>query len=173
MKWDIRWNPSRPIREEEKTMIVLEDPGGWVEWTGDSYSHWRLKASADNDYLNDYTAQLDKRFSGVPSINLQDKALLESMGHIVDRAIEHLGTSDAMIIRTRRRLINAAVALRDHGTIPPGVDDPRVYRRRTATAILDDGSDWQQGAGPYLEAFNGTPVLSAEAQQASMRVKRS
>ena len=48
------------------------------------------------------------------------------MGHIVDRTNEHLGTSDAMIIRTRRRLINAAIALRDHGTVPPGVDDPQV-----------------------------------------------
>jgi phthalate 4,5-dioxygenase len=173
MKWDIRWNPSRPIREEEKKSLILDDPGGWVEWTSDAYSHWRLKASADNDYLNEYDAQLDKRFSGVPSINLQDKALLESMGHIVDRTIEHLGTSDAMIIRTRRRLINAAIALRDHGTVPPGVDDPEVYRRRTATAILDDGVDWQVGAGPYLKAFTNEPVLSAEAQQASLRVKQS
>jgi len=172
MKWDIRWNPSRPIREEEKKSLVLDDPGGWVEWTGDPYSHWRLKASADNDYLNEYDSQLDKRFSGVPSINLQDKAVLESMGHIVDRTNEHLGTSDAMIIRTRRRLINAAIALRDHGTVPPGVDDPQVYRRRTATAILDEGVDWQVGAGPYLEAFTDIPVLSAEAQQASLRVRQ-
>lgn len=172
MKWDIRWNPSRPIREEEKKSLILEDPGGWVEWTGDAYSHWRLKASPANDYLNEYEAQLDKRFSGIPSINLQDKALLESMGHIVDRTNEHLGTSDAMIIRTRRRLINAAIALRDHGTVPPGVDDPQVYRRRTATAILDDGVDWQVGAGPYLEAFTDIPVLSAEAQQASLRVQQ-
>ncbi len=173
MKWDIRWNPSRPIREEEKKSLILEDPGGWVDWTADAKTHWQLKANADNEYLNEYDAQLDKRFSGIPSINLQDKAVLESMGHIVDRTIEHLGTSDAMIIRTRRRLINAAIALRDHGTVPPGVDDPQVYRRRTATAILDEGVDWQVGAGPYLEAFTDTPVLSAEAQQASLRVKQS
>jgi phthalate 4,5-dioxygenase len=173
MKWDIRWNPSRPIREEEKKSLVLEDPGGWVDWTADAKTHWQLKANAENEYLNEYDAQLDKRFSGIPSINLQDKAVLESMGHIVDRTIEHVGTSDAMIIRTRRRLINAAIALRDHGTVPPGIDDPQVYRRRTATAILDDGVDWQVGAGPYLEAFTNIPVLSPEAQQASLRVQQS
>ena len=140
-----------------------------MEGTGDAYSHWRVNASAANDYLNDDNAQLDKRFSGVPSVNLQDKAILESMGHVVDRQVEHLGTSDAMIIRVRRRLIDAAVALRDHGTVPPGVDDPQVYRRRTATVILDENDDWQKEAGPYLEAFNELPVLSAEAQQASFR----
>ena len=45
----------------------------------------------------------------------------------LDRRIEHLGTADAMIIRVRRRLLEAARALRDHGTVPPGVDDPNVY----------------------------------------------
>jgi len=172
MKWDIRWNPSRPIKEEEKPLLIMADPGGFVPWTADPYSHWRLAASAENDYLNDYGSQLDKRFFGVPSVNLQDKAVLESMGHVVDRTIEHLGTSDAMIIRTRRRLINAAIALRDRGIVPPGVDAPQVYRRRTATAILDSSEDWQVGAGPYLEAFTDVGVLSAEAQQASMRVRQ-
>jgi phenylpropionate dioxygenase-like ring-hydroxylating dioxygenase large terminal subunit len=172
MKWDIRWNPYRPITDEERTYIVGGDPGGFVEWTHDPYTHWRLKAERENDYLNDYDAQLNKRFSGIPSVNLQDKALLESMGHVVDRRREHLGTSDAMIISVRKRLIQAAKALRDHGTVPPGVDDPEVYRRRTATGILDDGEDWQTQIGPYLEAFTDHPVLSAEAQQASMRAGR-
>ena len=169
MKWDVRWNPNRPITDAEREFLILPDPGGFVEWTGDAYSHWRLNASLENDYLNDYSAQLDKRFSGIPSVNLQDKAILESMGHVVDRQREHLGTSDAMIIRVRRRLIDAAIALRDHGTVPPGVDDPQKYRRRTATVILDEEDDWQKEAGPYLEAFSELPVLSAEAEQASSR----
>ncbi|MDA1035457.1 MAG: Rieske 2Fe-2S domain-containing protein, partial [Chloroflexi bacterium] len=172
MKWDIRWNPSRPITDEERTFLVGPDPGGFVEWTHDPYTHWRLKADRENDYLNDYDAQLERRFSGIPSVNLQDKAVLESMGHVVDRRNEHLGTSDAMIIGVRKRLIQAAKDLRDHGTVPPGVDDPDVYRRRTATGILNSGDDWQAEIGPYLEAFSDHPVLSAEAQQASMRVGR-
>jgi len=168
-KWDVRWNPVRPLTDEERTFLLMPDPGGWVEWTADPYSHWRLNASHENDYLNDHQAQIDKRYSGIPSINLQDKAILESMGHIVDRTEEHLGTADAMIIRTRRLLINAAKALRDHGTIPPGVDDPQAYSVRTATTILDEGLDWQEAAGPDLQAGTDRPVLSAEAQQASAR----
>ena len=44
--------------------------------------------------------------------------MTESMGAIIDRTQEHLGTSDAMVIRTRRRVINAARALRDSAAVP-------------------------------------------------------
>ncbi len=37
------------------------------------------------------------------------------MGTIYNRSAEHLGTTDALIIRTRRCMINAAKALRDQG----------------------------------------------------------
>ena len=37
----------------------------------------------------------------------------ETMGEIYDRTQEHLGTSDNMVIRTRRRLINSAKAYRE------------------------------------------------------------
>ncbi len=55
---------------------------------------------------------------------------------IVNRTHEHLGTTDLIIIQVRRRLIDAAKTLRDHGTTPPGVDDPEVYGVRTATVIV-------------------------------------
>jgi len=102
--------------------------------------------------------------------NLQDKAVLESMGPIVDRTHEHLGTTDLMIIQVRRRLIDAARALRDHGVAPPGVDDPDVYRVRTATAIVPKGQNWRDAAVDYLKAFTDLPVLSAEAQLTAGRV---
>ena len=44
-----------------------------------------------------------------------------------------------MIIQVRRRLIEGAKALRDLGIAPPGVDDPDVYRVRTATVIVPRG----------------------------------
>jgi hypothetical protein len=50
-------------------------------------------------------------YTGIDGIHLQDQAITESMGAIVDRSQEHLGSSDAMIIRTRRRLIRAAIDL--------------------------------------------------------------
>ena len=152
-------------------MLFPPDPGGFIEPDSSPYTHWRLKAGRENDYLNDYDAQVNDRYSGVPSINLQDKAILESMGHVVDRTIEHLGTSDTMIIRVRQRLIEAAKALRDHGTVPPGVDEPDVYGTRTATAIIDTGLPWLEEVKPFLEAFTDLPVLSAEAQTLYTRMK--
>ena len=41
--------------------------------------------------------------------------MTESMGPVLDRTVEHLGTSDAMIIRNRNRLISATLAFREKG----------------------------------------------------------
>jgi hypothetical protein len=170
MKWDVRWNPTRPLTEKEHKAFTAEDPGGYVPQTSDPLSHWPLTADLSNDYLTDREAQRTKRFSGVPSVNLQDKAVLESMGSLVDRTKEHLGTADAMMIQVRRRLINAAKALRDHGTTPPGIDDPQIYRVRSATVVLPHGQNWMEAGQPYFEAFTELPILSAEAQVAAGRI---
>src|SRR5437870_304340 len=113
MKWDVRWNPIRPMTAEERARFLGQDPGGYVPQRSDPLYQWRLKGDLTNDYLMDHDAQRARRFSGIPSVNLQDKAVLESMGPIVDRTHEHLGTTDTMIIQVRRRLIEAARALRD------------------------------------------------------------
>ena len=67
-----------------------------------------------NDWGMDRAAQRSKAiYSGIDGIHLQDQAITESMGPIVDHACEHLAPSDQMITRTRRRLLMAARALRD------------------------------------------------------------
>ena len=68
-----------------------------TDWLG----RWRLAANASNDYLIDREVQRTQSYTGIDGIHLQDQAITESMGAIADRAQEHLGTSDAMIIRTR------------------------------------------------------------------------
>jgi hypothetical protein len=66
------------------------------------------------------------------------------MGAIVDHESEHLAPSDVMITRTRRRLLMAARALRDHGTVPPGVADPRVYLGIRSGEWMMRGDDWRR-----------------------------
>jgi len=79
-------------------------------------------------------------YSGIAGgADIQDCAVQESMGGVYDRTQEHLGTTDSMIIVARRVLINAAKALRDHGTIPPGVENPSLYRLRSGGALLPKG----------------------------------
>jgi hypothetical protein len=75
------------------------------------------------------------------------------MGPITDRTREHLGTSDSMVIRTRRRLINAAHELRERGIEPPGVHNPEVYRYRSGGVILPRSVDWLQATRHLREAF--------------------
>ena len=90
---------------------------------------WRLANNASNDHGIDREAQRTQSFTGIDGIHLQDQAITESMGPIIDRSIEHLGSSDAMVIRTRRCLMRAAQALRDTGaprlasTIPSYTDN--------------------------------------------------
>jgi phthalate 4,5-dioxygenase len=95
---------------------------------------------------------------------MQDQAITESMGPIVDHSFEHLAPSDQMITRTRRRLLMAARALRDHGTVPPGVDDPGLYMRiRSGERVLKE-TDWQAAyADGIREALR--PVSWREAAE--------
>jgi phthalate 4,5-dioxygenase oxygenase subunit len=113
------------------------DTSGWL-------GRFRLAQTRDNDYLIDREAQRSgQSFTGIPGIHQQDQAITESMGVIYDRSHEHLGTSDAMVIRTRRRMLNAAKALRDQGVAPPAVDEPHLYRVRSGGILLPRELDWQ------------------------------
>jgi len=88
---------------------------------------------------------------------MEDQAITESMGPIYDRSQEHLGTSDAMVIRTRRRVLNAARALRDSAATPPGVDNPEVYRHRSGGVVLPRAADWLEATKGLRQAF-ATPA---------------
>jgi phthalate 4,5-dioxygenase len=112
--------------------------------TTDWYGRWRPAANETNDYRIDREAQRnDTIYTGITQIHMQDQAITESMGAIVDHGFEHLAPSDQMITRTRRRLLLAARALRDNGTVPPGVDAPEVYARARSGECVETGEDWQ------------------------------
>ena len=110
----------------------------------------------------------------MPSVIVQDSAITWSQGAIVDRSKEALGSTDAMIIRVRRRLLNAARELREKGTIPPGVDQPELYRQRSGWAMVPKDADFWDYLRPQREAFlqlsagvaiNGHVVAPAPAER--------
>jgi phthalate 4,5-dioxygenase len=128
--------------------------------TTDWYGRFRLEANGGNDYLLDREAQEhDDEYSGITGIHTQDQAITESMGPIYDRTKEHLGSSDAMVIRVRRRLMAAARALHDAGEVPPGVDDPEVYRQRSGGVFIDEGADWVEATAELRKAYVTHPDL--------------
>lgn len=108
-----------------------------------------------NDYLIDREAQSQwKSYSGIRGIRQQDMAVTESMGTIYDRTHEHLGTTDALIIRTRRKLIKTAKDLRDYGILAPGVDNPELYHMRSGEFLLPRSVDWWDALRDRREKFD-------------------
>jgi hypothetical protein len=129
----------------------------------DWYGRFRFEADARNDYQIDRQKQRAlKSFTGIPSVSLEDHAVTESMGPIYDRTGERLGSSDAMIIRTRRRLIGSAVAMRARGTPPPAVDDAAAYRLRSGGVVLASDADWTTATRSLQEAFVDHPELTLD-----------
>jgi hypothetical protein len=128
--------------------------------TSDWYGRFRLAANSSNDYQIDRDKQRRREdFTGIPGIHTQDQAITESMGTIYDRRLEHLGTSDVMVIRVRRRLMEAARALAERGVTPPGVDDAEVYRVRSGGALLPRDANWLEATAELRRAFAEHPEL--------------
>ncbi len=99
---------------------------------------------SDNDYLINREEQRSSTYSGIQGIAQQDMAVTESMGLIMDRTSEHLGTSDKAIIYMRRQLIQAAKNLAD-GIEPPGVDPALPYTSiRSAERNITVDDDWRK-----------------------------
>ncbi|MPZ15402.1 MAG: Rieske 2Fe-2S domain-containing protein [Chloroflexi bacterium] len=159
MRWSVAWDPTGPLSPSDRGRRAGED--GFLPATSDPLSRWRRVENKTNDYLIDREVQRTRTFTGIPTIPLQDQAVTESMGAISNRSAEHLGTTDTMIIQVRRKLIEAAKALRDEGTVPPCVDEPERYGVRSASIVLPRDVDWTEATRHQLEAFTGLPVASA------------
>jgi phenylpropionate dioxygenase-like ring-hydroxylating dioxygenase large terminal subunit len=161
MMWTITGrNGDRPgrvgLRGTENTQRAGSGPS--LEWLPDTtgwYGRSRISQDPSNDFGLDRELQMSgKSFSGIPGgARPQDMAVTWSMGTIYNRSREHLGTTDQLIIRTRRRMLNAAKAFRDQGISPPGVDNPEVYRQRSGGVVLPRNVDWWHGTGQLRKAF--------------------
>jgi phthalate 4,5-dioxygenase len=144
VNWMVTWHPERPLTREE-VAVQIEGKGSHVcdyaPETSQPYGDVRTAANRDNDYFMDWERHRSRMFCGIPGFGVQDQAIQESQGPLVDRTREHLGQSDTGIIRVRRRLMGAALDLRDRGTPPPGLD-PSSFLVRSTSAILAPGDDW-------------------------------
>ena len=97
-----------------------------------------------DDFAQDRAARKGGHWSGLTkNFVYEDFIIEESMGPIVDRTKEYLGSSDVVITRTRRMFFNA---LKEHaeGKLPFGLDQDVDYRRIRALAIRFPGNmDWK------------------------------
>jgi phthalate 4,5-dioxygenase len=129
----------KPMGGDGPNSEFLPNTTGWL-------GRWRLAANESNDWQIDRDAQRGNViYTGIANVHLQDQAATESMGPITDHSFEHLAPSDQMITRTRRRLLMAARALHENGTLPPGVESADVFRdARSGYFITDDQRPWQE-----------------------------
>jgi phenylpropionate dioxygenase-like ring-hydroxylating dioxygenase large terminal subunit len=139
----------------------------WVPNTTDWHGRFNIDQTMANDYQIDRENQRSwKTFTGIRGIRQQDMAMTESMGPIMDRTNEHLGTTDAFIIRVRRKLIAEAKALAANGSVPFRVDHPEVYRQRSGEMVIPRAQDWWDAYTQMRERFNSAPELAVVAGRA-------
>ncbi len=151
-----RLKDGSPIPGLERDEDYLPNGTGWFE-------RWRAVASPDNDYLIDRDAQRERSYTGMIGVQLQDQAIVESMGPISDRTKEHLTVSDHMIVVTRRRLLRT-VRAHQEGQTPPGLEDVGAFQQARSGAFLADAeAHWQDAYGEQVaKAHNPTGVLHYE-----------
>lgn len=148
-EWQFR--PGKPWSDEEREeLLKVRNPWGFLPATSEAAGAWKPMANARNDYLMDRSSKL---FCGILSNPLQDTAIQESMGAICDRTREHLGPADAMIIRVRRRLLEAARDWHEKSIEPPGWNRPELYCVRPVGAILPEGVDWVEATRERRDVF--------------------
>lgn len=127
-----------PIVDGLPTSFHVDSTRNGTGW----YDRFPIAGNRGNDYLIDRDAQKafvgGLGYSGMPGRG-QDNGMTESMGVVYKRDQEHLGVTDAGIIRMRRILARAALALREDGTPPPGVDKPELYKIRSVSTLIPNG----------------------------------
>ena len=154
--YSISWHPIRSLTRDE---LAEMRAGGGIH-TPVIPGTDLPKQTKTNDYLIDRELQKSGLSNtGIRGIGVQDIAVQESMGATVDRAQEHLGTSDTAIIAARRVLMRAAQAL-EHNANPPGLQ-PDTQRVRAISIVLPKGVPFQEGARDFLVGEPGKFFVSA------------
>jgi nitrite reductase/ring-hydroxylating ferredoxin subunit len=145
MVWN--WNLSvdgPPLSEEQRLERGIGNGPDFV----DAANGYRSRVGRWNNWGIDRQAQKTLNFTGIMGINQQDRAVQESMGHIVDRSREHLGPADRAIIVMRQLLLQAVRTTREGGD-PPGLSDS-YYKIRAWEAVLPRDADWRAALLPAM-----------------------
>ena len=150
--WSFGASPERDYTKDERKFSGGKD-GMW----GPIDDNYFPLQNRDNNYLIDRKVQKTESFTGINGIPNQDAAVQESMGSIVDRSKERLGTSDAAIIAFRKSLIKLVKELAN-GKEPLAVNDGHLYNIRSVSVVLDKDEPFAEAA---KHLFSGGQVLSA------------
>lgn len=145
--WSMNYNWERPLTSNELNKYT-SGLGIHAELIPGTF---KTQLNKENDYLIDRELQKSgKSYTGIKGIGMEDVAVQESAKRIVDRAKEHLGTSDSGLIAARRCLLHAAKDLQK-GIEPPNVH-PSVHKVTSVAVILPNDVPFQEGASEKMKA---------------------
>ncbi len=142
--FSVTWNPDRPISRQERAAMHAE--GGLYATIDSKYYPIRNQA---NDYLIDRYKQKTESYTGILGGREQDRSIQESMGKVVERNLEHLGTSDTAIIAFRRLLINLARDL-EKGKEPFAAGHGDAYKVRSTSIVSSEPEAFDVAAREQL-----------------------
>jgi len=138
-RYDIVFRRSAPMEQKdiERNSEILDELS----------EDYRPKRNKANRYLQDRESMKTWSFSGMGRIfNVQDTAIVEGSGSIVDRTREFLGPSDRAIILARRQVLKAIRDLQTGREVPHVIRSERENRFPDLTVIsevITDGGDWR------------------------------
>ena len=138
-RYDIVFRRSAPMEQKdiERNSEILDELS----------EDYRPKRNKANRYLQDRESMKTWSFSGMGRIfNVQDTAIVEGSGSIVDRTREFLGPSDRAIILARRQVLKAIRDLQTGREVPHVIRSERENRFPDLTVISEviaDGGDWR------------------------------
>lgn len=125
------------------------DTGAWRAFNHavpgeDLDARWAPRAGIESRFGQDRAAMKAGSFTGIRGIPHQDIAMWVSMGAIVDRSRDLLGTSDLAIVTFRRLMVDAARAA--EAGAPPlgtGAGVPPPATIASFEGIVPKGTDWR------------------------------
>ena len=146
-EWDAEWyivyDPDRPITPDRLANLyrgASQDPDNFAANLGNSENMWH----------QDREAMKSGHWSGLTrNIPFEDFIIQSSMGPNVDRGKEQLGSADAIIVRTRRLLLEAVEEYRRSGTIPWRSDDIDFSAIRALAVTFPRERDWRTFSPDY------------------------
>ena len=147
VNWMVTWHPDRKLTGEE-IRLNIEGRGAHVcdyaPATSEPYGDVRTAANRDNDYFIDWEVHRTRMYCGIPGFGVQDQAVQESHGDIVDRSQGSGWGERHRVIQVRRRMMDGG----------PGAPRSRRPRARARSALLPRPVRLRR-AGPGRELDRG------------------
>jgi nitrite reductase/ring-hydroxylating ferredoxin subunit len=117
-----------------------------------NYRDYNFIVDKDQHYGQDRQAMREKRsWTGLEGLTQEDATVTVSQGAIYDRTTEHLVSSDAAVVRLRRRLLQAVEVCMAGGD-PPGALAEDMTGVRCVDQDLDVGQPWRALAPGHIAA---------------------